>query len=122
MPSYTIISPNTVNSRIDACYLSEIENMKKEFANLKYLCATADIWSTRRKSFLVITVHWIDQKTLERKSKVLCCRRFHSPHDNETIAGMVSSIYDEFGITNKVLCTVTDNASNSVKAFQEFGI
>lgn len=122
VPQFKLISPNTVNARIDEMYLREMDKMKEEFESIKYLCATADIWSTKRKSFMGITVHWIDETTLDRKSKVLCCRRFLSPHDSERIAVLLCSIYEEFGLTAKVLCTVTDNASNFVKAFKDFGV
>lgn len=103
-------------------YIHEIDQMKKEFESVEYFCATADIWSTKHKSFLGVTLHWIDDETLERKSKALCCRRFESPHNADRIAVMLSTIYDEFNILSKVICTVTDNASNFVKAFKEFGI
>lgn len=89
---------------------------------MEYFCGTADIWSTKHKSFMGVTVHWIDEKTLERKSEALCCRRFESPHNSDRIAIMLSAIYTEFNILSKVICTVTDNASNFVKAFKKFGI
>ncbi|XP_055307622.1 uncharacterized protein LOC129571796, partial [Sitodiplosis mosellana] len=110
VPHYNVISAYTVNSRLDDLYKQEIAQIKKEFESVKYFCATADIWSTKRKSFMGVTVHWVDEVTLERKSRVLCCRRFISPHDAEAIAAMLSSIYTEFDISDKVLCTVTDNA------------
>lgn len=69
-PQYKIISPYTVNSRIDDKYFDELANMKKEFEAVKYFCATADIWSTKRKSFMGVTVHWVDEINLERKSRV----------------------------------------------------
>lgn len=119
---YRIITPKTVNVRIDKKFETEKEQMKKDFESVKYFCATADIWSTKRKSFMGVTVHWVDAITLERRSKVLCCRRFASPHDSERIAELLSSVYDEFNIKSKVICTVTDNAANFVKAFKDFGI
>lgn len=93
-----------------------------EFSSVQYLCCTADIWSTKHKSFLGVTVHWIDENTLQHHSKLLCCRRFLSPHDSERVAELLSSIYEEFDITHKVISTVTDNGSNFVKAFKVWGI
>lgn len=119
---YNIISRNTVASRIDEFYSIEKEKLIAELANVKYICATADIWSTKRKSFLGATIHYVDENTLEKKSRALCCRRFRSPHDYERITSLLSAIYEEFNISEKVICTVTDNASNFVKAFKEFGI
>lgn len=120
MPQYKIISPNTVGRRIDDIYTEELQQMKKDFELIKYLCATCDIWSTKTKSFMGITVHWIDEKTLDRKSRA--CRRFESPHTADRIASLLFSIYGEFGIADKIIATVTDNASNFVKAFKDFGI
>lgn len=121
-PKFRIISSKTVNSRIDEMYETEMEKLRCDLGKTKYLCGTADIWSTKRKSYLGVTVHWIDANTLERKSSVLCVRRFESPHDASRIADLLSSIYDEFDISEKVICTVTDNASNFVKAFKDFGV
>lgn len=53
---------------------------------------------------------------------ILCCRRFESPHTGDRIASMLNSVYNEFDIADKILVTVTDNASNFVRAFNEFGI
>lgn len=103
-------------------FATETARMKEEFKTVDYLCATADVWSTKHKSYMGVTVHWVDSKSLERKSSVLCCRRFESPHTGERIASLLNSIYSEFGIADKILVTVTDNASNFVKAFREFGI
>lgn len=119
---YKIISPNTVNVRIDDMFVLETTRLKDTFKTVDYLCATADIWSTKHKSYMGVTVHWVDAKTLERKSNVLCCRRFESPHTGNRIATMLNAVYNEFNIGDKILVTVTDNASNFVKAFKDFGI
>lgn len=34
---------------------------------------------------------------------------------------MLEEIHEEFGISRKVVATITDNGSNFVKAFQQFG-
>lgn len=119
---YNIISPNTVGARVDELYITEKIRLKDEFKAVQYFCATADIWSTKHKSYMGVTVHWVDADTLDRKSNVLCCRLFESPHTGDRIASMLNSIYTEFDIDHKIFATVTDNASNFVRAFNEFGI
>lgn len=119
---YNIISPNTVGARVDDLYITEKNRLKDEFKAVDYFCATADIWSTKHKSYMGVTVHWVDSDTLARKSNVLCCRLFESPHTGDRIAEMLNSVYTEFDIEHKILVTVTDNASNFVRAFNKFGI
>lgn len=34
---------------------------------------------------------------------------------------LLEEIHEEFGISRKVVATITDNGSNFVKAFQQFG-
>lgn len=110
------------------------------------LCTTADVWSTKHKSFMGVTAHWvnfiflfyylhntftiyydififqIDENTLTRSSCVLVCRRFCGSHTYEKIAELLHEVLCEFSIEREQLVsTVTDNGSNFVKAFKEFG-
>lgn len=89
---------------------------------LKYVCQTADIWSTRTKSYMGITIHWIDAQ-LQRQSSALACRRFSGTHSYDRIASLLNQINNEFGIsTKKIVATMTDNADNAAnfcKAFKD---
>ena len=70
-----------------------------------------------------VSVHWINAKTLQRESGVLGCYRFIGSHTFDRVGEMLDTIQRDFGIKErKVVATVTDNASNFVKAFKEFGI
>ena len=86
-----------------------------------FVCTTADIWSARHRSFFGITAHWIDKETLVRKSAALGCLRFRGKHTYDAIAAILEQVNLKFGITGKVVLTVTDNGSNFIKAFKEFG-
>ena len=70
-----------------------------------------------------VSVHWIDADTLLRQSGVLGCFRFQGSHTFDKVAEKLDAIQREFGISErKIVATVTDNGSNFVKAFKEFGI
>lgn len=61
--------------------------------------------------------------TLERQSAVLSCRRFKGTHNYERVADILLDIQSEYGLKNgQIVSTITDNGSNFVKAFKEFGI
>ena len=90
--------------------------------NVNFVCTTADIWSAKKRSFLGTTCHWIDDN-FERKSVTLACRRFRSPHNYIRIKDLLNEINMEFSLNStKIVATITDNGSNFVKAFSEFGV
>lgn len=45
-----------------------------------------------------------------------------SPHSNERVAEKIQILNHEYGISNKIVATVTDNAKYFSKAFREFGL
>uniref|UniRef100_A0A3P9IF90 HAT C-terminal dimerisation domain-containing protein n=1 Tax=Oryzias latipes TaxID=8090 RepID=A0A3P9IF90_ORYLA len=60
------------------------------------------------------------QDTLERHKAALACKRVRGRHTFDVIAAELEQIHSSFGLLNKVVATVTDNASNFVKAFKTF--
>lgn len=120
-PRYKVISPPTVKANIDHIYKIDNENLKKELANQPYICTAADIWSTRHRSYMGVSVCYLNED-LEPISKILCCRRFKSPHTNDRISELLHSINKEFGIERTTIACVTDNAANFVKSFRQCGI
>lgn len=96
-------------------------SLKLIISQQKWICLTADIWSCKNRSFLGVSVHFMDND-LKRQSYVISCKDFPAPHNYETITESFQLIYSKFGINSEsVIATVTDNASNFVKAFQIFG-
>ena len=64
--------------------------------------------------FMTVTVHFIkDDKMVSRIFST-----FHVPetHTAENLAQRLEDVAKEWGIVNKVICVVTDNGSNIVKA------
>jgi hypothetical protein len=67
-----------------------------ELEKIKYVSVTADLWSSHKRGFLGLTVHYVDEISVQRKSNVLACRRFKHSHTGEQIAKMMSEIFEEF--------------------------
>ncbi|CAH1106494.1 unnamed protein product [Psylliodes chrysocephalus] len=100
-----------------------VEEIKTLLSNTQFVCSTADIWSSKNRSFMGSTCHWIDTDSLQRKSVALACRRLPGTHSFDKIGEMFEEIYTEFGLNwTKTLAKITDNGSKFVKAFKEYGI
>lgn len=117
IPSRRIISGD-LNSRFDALK----SNIKNSIAKNTYFCTTADIWSNKHRSFFGYTCHWLD-KDYTRISAALVCKRFSGAHTFDRIAEVIQEINEEFNLNPfNIVATVTDNGSNFVKAFKEYGV
>ena len=90
--------------------------MIEELKHVQYVSVAADLWSSHKRGFLGLTVHYIDAERLERVSHVLACRRFRHSHTGQQIAAVMAGIMDEFQLTSKVTACITDNAANMAKA------
>lgn len=70
-----------------------IENERKVFeeevtaamSSVANVCLTADMWSTTHRRWIGMTSHWLHEKTLEKKSAVLCCKRINGQKLNVII-------------------------------------
>ncbi|XP_076295239.1 uncharacterized protein LOC143216244 [Lasioglossum baleicum] len=114
------ISRRTIGRRINKLYDETRDKIKTDLGNVEYVCTTADIWSGKHRSFLGVTVHWITEN-YERKSAALGCRRFRGTHSYDRIKHLLHCMHREFDLdAEKIVATVTDNASNFVKAFNTF--
>ncbi|EFN74390.1 hypothetical protein EAG_08651, partial [Camponotus floridanus] len=104
-------------------YKDKIKNIKDKISNAKYVCTTADIWSSHSRRFIGVTAHWIDEQSFKRMSYAIACKRFSGSHTHDRIAIILNEIHSKYEITNeKLVATVTDNGSNFVKAFKKFGV
>lgn len=117
-----VMSRTTLMRRIKEEKERDSNDTKTSLANAEPVCTVADIWSTKHHGYLGVTCHWLDEN-LERRSRVLTCKNFKNPHTAERIAELLSFIHEDHGLTvGKIVSTITDNASNMVKAFRTFGV
>lgn len=70
------------------------------------------------RSYLGITVHWINNTTLKRESAALACRRLKGKHTYDVLAEAINSVFTEYHIQNKICCVTTDSGSNFIKTFR----
>jgi hypothetical protein len=68
-----------------------------------------------------MTIHWLNPTTRKREHAVLACQRITGSHTFDVLAQTMMEIHTKFQIRDKVRRTTTDNASNFIKAFSQFG-
>lgn len=100
---------------------SQRESMKKSFEHVKYFCATSDVWSRSNLSFIAMSVHYFEPNTFKLQTKFIACEHFAGRHTNDRVAYKFNSIFDRYGITNKVYFVTTDGGSEYVAAFKYHG-
>uniref|UniRef100_A0A3B3B5W3 HAT C-terminal dimerisation domain-containing protein n=1 Tax=Oryzias melastigma TaxID=30732 RepID=A0A3B3B5W3_ORYME len=123
-----IPSNNNVHLPHRKSFTSYLENeykkmkaaLKLALDDVQFVSTTADIWTANNRSYMGVTIHWFNQDTLERHKAALACKRVRGRHTFDVIAAELEQIHSSFGVLNKVVATVTDNASNFVKAFKTF--
>lgn len=112
----------TITQSLETWYRKYCEDLKNIITRQKYLCTTTDIWTAHNKSFLGKTIHFINDD-LCRVSKILACRRIVGSHDFKNIGQSVHTIHKDFKIdVKKIEYTVTDSASNFLKAYREYKV
>ena len=85
--------------------------LKTSLANSFFCTVTTDLWTSRStQGFQTVTCHYI--KDSEHKSSVLQTIHFDTSHTGVNIARELKKVTDEWEITDKVVCAVTDSASN----------
>ncbi|VVC29757.1 Ribonuclease H-like domain [Cinara cedri] len=118
----TLMSPQSLTRKIESNFNTYVEKIKSSLEKVNYLCTTADVWSAQRKSFMCVTVHWIDEDSLERKTASLACRRFRGALSQDKFANILHGVYYKYNLNAaKIIATVIDSNSNMVKAFKVFG-
>lgn len=117
-----IMSRYALKTKCDLLFETQRNRLTEIFSAVDFIGITADIWSSKHRSYMGMTAHWVDPTTLERRNAILSCARFMFPHTNDRISQHLKEICDIYGITKKVIATTTDNAANFDKAFREFGI
>ena len=123
-PGAAVMSRGTLSKRITDKREKMLFDLKEHMSAAKYICTTADAWSTCGRGYLGVTAHWIAENTLKRHSAALACRRLVGSHSYDVLAEAITDIYNEYGLTvhSRIVGCVTDNGSNFLKAFREFGV
>ena len=99
-----------------------VKKVKEALEGVDGVSTTADVWIANHRSYLGMTVHWIDTDTLKRCKAAIACVRITGHHTYDIIVSRMEHIHASYGLNGKVVATITDNGSNFVKAFSVYSI
>lgn len=107
----------TLESRFNEMKSTLREILSKQ----KYLCVTADVWSSRAQSYLGITVHFLDEMFV-RNSYLLAFKELEGRQTYSKLALAINEVFADYGIKkNQITNIVTDGGSAFCKMFKVFG-
>lgn len=117
-PAYAIPSRKTLSQKIiSGLYDRERASLQERVRNATAVCLTTDSWTSRTTtSYLSVTFHFVDRYKMV--SCLLDCFEFSDRHTSDNLAEGLLKVAKEWGIDNKVVCCVSDNAANITKAIQ----
>ena len=110
----------TLSDKVTERYNATKETLLSKLSVIDIVSTTADLWTSRRRSFMGITCHWLCPTSLRRRSACLSIRRMKGTHSFDVIAGALESVNNEYDIGHKISVTITDSGSNFLKAFRLF--
>jgi hypothetical protein len=86
------------------------------------IALTTDTWtSLTSTSFMSVTAHFLNDEEI-LSSKMLDCSSFHERHTSENLKERLLDVIADFDVSEKVVCIVSDNATNITKAVIDSGI
>lgn len=89
--------------------------------SIKFISATSDVWSRSNRSYIAVSVHYIVPENGKIETKFIACERFLGSHNNEAMAQKLNSIFNKYGIAEKVKFITTDGAGEYKCAMARFG-
>ena len=112
----------SISLYLQNAYELMVKKIKEVLEGVSQVSTTADVWMAHRKSYLGMTIHWIEQKSLKQRKAAIACIRIIGCHTYDVIAAKIEEVHRNFRLIGKISATVTDNESNFIKAFATFAV
>ena len=112
----------TLSSYIEQAYDAMTRLIKETLGTVEKVSTMADVWTAHHRSYLGMTVHWINEKSLKRQKAAIACICITGHHTYDILAAKIEEVHRSFGLHGKISATVTDNGLNFVKAFNTFSV
>ncbi|XP_070403946.1 E3 SUMO-protein ligase ZBED1-like isoform X2 [Nothobranchius furzeri] len=106
----------TVKEMMAKKHAEELERVKRGVQQAVAVSITADMWtSLNMEAYLALTCHYINDN-MQLCTSVLGVKHFPQSHTADNLTQVKRGMKDDWAITNKVRCLVTDAAPNMMAA------
>lgn len=117
-PSYDLPSRKTISTSLLPAFYEERKQYFLSYVkeHAESVCLTVDCWTSRSMDqYMAVTAHFFS-KDLEIKSVLLQCDLLDGSQTGLRIADELRSIAELWGISEKIVFFVSDNAANMLRA------
>jgi hypothetical protein len=119
VPQFTLHKRTFYTTKLEKSFYENRGILIEALEKADEVGVTIDFWSKNNKAYLGETVHWYGPD-LKRFS--IAVKRVKGSHTYDVIAREIEQNHAQFRITKKAVLATTDNGSNFVKAFVQFGV
>ncbi|KAI2655051.1 Zinc finger BED domain-containing protein 4 [Labeo rohita] len=118
-PSYSLPSRKTLSKTVMPRLYDKLRSdIMEKIRNVSAVCLTTDCWtSITTTSYMSVTCHFIED--FQMTSYLLDCFHFSDRHTAAHLARELTRVTDEWGLGDKIVACVSDNASNIVSAVRD---
>jgi hypothetical protein len=112
-PSYQLPNRHTLSrTTIPALYEETVLKVKDCISQGMKFCITTDCWTSRNTvNYMAVTAHFVSSEFQLCSLLLECCATDFS-HTSENLATELRRVVESWGIENKILLAVSDNAAN----------
>ena len=119
-PRYKLPNRKKLGNELLVARYKEVKALlKAELFTATDVCVTTDMTSRQTSRYITVTAHYI-LPSWELRSAVLATTRMTDDHTASNIASTLKETFDDWGIADKIVAVVTDNAANMVSAVNDF--
>lgn len=118
----SVLNAAILKTEIQDRFERETNHLIDELEHVKYVCATADVWTNGNGTFLGSTLHWLEPISLQRKSAPFMRRQLKSTKYEEEIAEQLTSTSEKYRIKKKIVAVITNSGWNYGDAFKRLGV
>ena len=118
-PAFIFPSNKSIKKDLAIAYQKGVLKLKELISvTCETASITTDLWTARNNDgYIGVTLHWLSSN-FEIYDVILAVKRMEYPHTGERIKEYLNNKIEEFGLTGKIVCAITDNGANIKKAIK----